>query len=61
MPDPAGNDGALNSTDFAELHQLLVGPDVDRIATIEDRLDDPRKRAAEVARVLRIYLTGTAS
>ncbi len=52
MPDPAGNDGALNSTDFAELHQLLVGPDVDRIATIEDRLDDPRKRAAEVARVL---------
>lgn len=61
MPDPAGNDGALNSTDFAELHQLLVGPDVDRIATIENRLDDPRTRAAEVAGVLPDSIRGAKS
>jgi outer membrane protein OmpA-like peptidoglycan-associated protein len=54
MPEPAANgaDGSLASADFAELHDLLIGPDIHRIASIEDRLDDPGKRAIEVAKVL---------
>lgn len=51
MPEPAENGGSVTG-EFAELRQLLMGPDLVRIASIEDRLDDPVKRAAELARVL---------
>lgn len=41
-----------DGADLAELRRLLIGPDVDRITTLEDRLNDPAKRAAESGRVL---------
>jgi outer membrane protein OmpA-like peptidoglycan-associated protein len=61
MPEPAagGDDGSLASAAFAELHELLVGPDVDRIAHIEDRLNDAGKRAIDVAQVLPEAIRGS--
>jgi outer membrane protein OmpA-like peptidoglycan-associated protein len=64
MPEPA-KDGAgfteIGSTEFAELRQLLMGPDLVRLATLEDRLDDPAKRSAELARVLPDSIKGSKS
>jgi OOP family OmpA-OmpF porin len=49
----ADKEGAeTDGAEFAELRQLLVGPEIDRIATVEDRLNDHTKRAAESGRVL---------
>ena len=51
-PAMNGAGDETDGADLAELRRLLVGPDVDRIATLEDRLNDPSKRAAESGRVL---------
>lgn len=57
MPQPARASGPeaeadAGSADFDELRRLLIGTDLERVAALEDRLDNPEKRAEEVARVL---------
>jgi outer membrane protein OmpA-like peptidoglycan-associated protein len=57
MAEPAqGSSGSPASdagqAEFAELRQLLIGPELGRLSTLEDRLDDPALRTADVARVL---------
>src|SRR5439155_1024104 len=55
MPQPA-KDGAgfteIGSTEFGELRQLLLGPDLVRISELEQRFEDPAKRIADLARDL---------
>jgi outer membrane protein OmpA-like peptidoglycan-associated protein len=43
---------AAGSGEFEELRRLLIGTELSRISALEDRLDDPVKRSAELARVL---------
>jgi outer membrane protein OmpA-like peptidoglycan-associated protein len=59
MPDPAGdraaNGGATNgagAAEFAHLRQLLIGQEIDELARIKDRLEDPATRAADLAQIL---------
>src|SRR5258706_10186130 len=40
------------SPEFAELRRLLIGQDLDQLAAINDRLDNPARRSADVAQVL---------
>jgi len=40
------------SPEFAELRRLLIGQDLDQLAAINDRLDNPVRRSADVAQVL---------
>src|SRR5690348_17010230 len=51
MATPAGTNGA-SSEDLSELRQLILGPELEQLATVQQRLDDPARRAAELARVL---------
>jgi len=59
MPEPAGDraatGGAPNgagAAEFAQLRQLLVGQELDDLAQIKGRLDDPAARTAELAQIL---------
>lgn len=49
MPEPVNGAGGA---EFAELRRILVGEDLDQLAAIKKRLDDPAVRAAEEAKVL---------
>src|SRR5258706_14199544 len=40
------------SPEFAELRRLLIGQDLDQLAAINDRLDNPARRSADFAQVL---------
>jgi outer membrane protein OmpA-like peptidoglycan-associated protein len=62
MQEPAGNRGATGSTnggrgaELSELRRILIGPELDQIARIQNRLDDAAVRSAEVGRVLPLAL-----
>jgi len=51
-PAMNGAGAETDGADFAELRQLLIGPEIDRVTALEDRLNDHAKRAAESGRVL---------
>ena len=54
MPEPPvgrAADGEGNK-EFAELRRLLIGQDLDQIAGLQKRLDDPLMRSAETGKVL---------
>lgn len=50
MPEPASN--GASSADLSELRQLLVGPELEQLANVQDRLADPARRSADFAQVL---------
>ncbi len=59
MQEPPGDRAADGSPEngagaakFAELRRLIIGQDLDRIAGIQKRLDDPAVRSAETGRIL---------
>src|SRR5882724_11449294 len=55
MPEPAKDSAGfteIGSTEFTELRQLLLGPDLVRISELEQHFDNPAKRIAELARDL---------
>jgi outer membrane protein OmpA-like peptidoglycan-associated protein len=51
MANPAGTNGA-SSAELNELRRLIVGPELEQLATVQERLDDPVLRAADLAQVL---------
>jgi outer membrane protein OmpA-like peptidoglycan-associated protein len=51
MANPAGTNGA-SSAELNELRQLIIGPELQQLATVQERLDDPVQRAADLAQVL---------
>jgi OOP family OmpA-OmpF porin len=59
MQEPPGDRAATGSpangagaAEFAELRRILIGQDLDDIAGLQKRLDDPAVRSAETARIL---------
>ncbi len=52
MANPASTNGAgASGTDSAELNELrrlIVGPELEQLATVQERLDDPAQRAADL-------------
>lgn len=59
MPEPPGDRAATSTpangagaAEFAELRRALIGQDLDQIADLQKRLDDPTVRAAETGRIL---------
>jgi len=59
MQEPPGDRAATGSpangagaAEFAELRRIIVGRDLDQIAGLQQRLDDPQIRAAETGKVL---------
>jgi outer membrane protein OmpA-like peptidoglycan-associated protein len=61
MPDPAPsrveaeppmNGAAAQAREMARLRELLIGPEQEQIAKLQQRLDDPSVRAGELAEVL---------
>ena len=51
MPQPAGTNGG-SSTEFAQLRELLIGSELEELASVRERLDDPGRRASDLAQVL---------
>ena len=49
---PASTMNGDGSPDFAKLRQLLLEPEQQQLARLEDRLTDPSQRAADLAQVL---------
>ena len=62
MDDPAGANGAgangAGSGELNELRQLIIGDQLDQLATVQARLDDPARRAADLAQVLPAAVKG---
>src|SRR5437868_5404679 len=59
MPEPAqdrdagaGTENRNGSGGMTELRKLIVGHDLERLDSVEARLDDPVRRTADVAQVL---------
>src|ERR1700722_5186454 len=56
MGNPAGPNGAgangNGSAELNELRQLIIGDELQQLDTIQARLDDPARRAADLAQVL---------
>jgi outer membrane protein OmpA-like peptidoglycan-associated protein len=52
-PDNGATPGnGSDASEYAQLRDLLVGPERDQIAEIQERLDNPEKRAADLAEAL---------
>jgi outer membrane protein OmpA-like peptidoglycan-associated protein len=49
---PGGPANGAGAAEFAELRRLIVGRDLDQLAGLQQRLDDPQIRAAETGKVL---------
>jgi outer membrane protein OmpA-like peptidoglycan-associated protein len=59
MPEPAGDRSATGGTpngagapEFVQLRQLLIGQELDELAQIKGRLEDPAARTADLAQIL---------
>ena len=58
MAEPAGDRAATSSrgngigAEFAQLRELLLGEELNELAAIRGRMDDPARRSAELAEVL---------
>ncbi len=50
MPEPAAN--GASSGEWNDLRELLVGPEIEQLADVRERLTDPEKRSADLAQVL---------
>lgn len=52
-PAPAGTSAnGSGASEFEELRRLLIGRDLDQLAALQHRLDDPSLRASDTAKVL---------
>jgi OOP family OmpA-OmpF porin len=53
MPEPAADSpNGAGSSDFAQLTELLVGPERAQLADLQSRFDDPARRAVDLALAL---------